>query len=188
MLPGKAVFFMKDSSPNLIHEQLLDLASKIRVLGEEETKLSPDKRLVVDIMRELVVDVIEKNRGNFFMVRTLRELPVGSNVLLFHENWLNVFTEEDPMYFSEDDLELELAQITGEDPDNKMTIFESLSSRVRLTGLAEKDMNEYRITGQARVALFEAALTGGKLGIKFTGEKIVSCFKESGPVVIGRKL
>ena len=93
------------------------------------------------------------------------------------------------VYFSSEDLECELTQIAGRDTDKGMTHFQSLSSKWRLTGLREKDMNgKEGMTGQERIVLLQQALISGKLGIKFFNEQILSCGSGLGPVITGKKL
>lgn len=193
---------MKEQSAVLTHEHLVELARGIRVVGVKEKKLNPDKRLVVDTIRDLVVHVIEGRNieEDYQVAGSVGELPAGTRAMLGIDGWLETFGNEEyseqragkgyPLpYFDPKELGCELALITGRDSNNEwMTKFQSLSSKWRLTGLREEDMNKEGITGQERIALLQQALTSGKLRIKFFDEQIISCGSGWGPVFTGKKL
>ena len=194
---------MKEGSDSLTHEHLLELAKGIRAVGAKEKSLNPDQQLVVAIIRDLVVHVIEgRSFEEYYQVAgSAGELPAGTRVMLGVDGWLEMFGNEEYLErrwggkgyplpdFDPEKLGCELALITGRDSNNEWMIkFQSLSSKWRLTGLREKDMNKKGITGQERIALLQQALTSGKLGIKFFDEQIISCCSGWGPVITGRKL
>ena len=128
------------------------------------------------------------------------ELPAGTRVMLGVDGWLEMFGNEEYLEqrwggkgyplpdFEPEKLGCELALITERDSERQVTNFQSLSSKWRLTGLREKDMNKKGITGQERIALLQQALTSGKLGIKFFDEQIISGGSGWGPVITGKKL
>ena len=185
------------------HEQLLELVKGIRVVGVKEKKLNPDKRLVVDTIRDLVVHVIEGRsiEEDYQVAGSVGELPAGTRAMLGVDGWLETFGNEKYLEqrwggkgypfpdFDPKKLGCELALITGRDSNDEWMIkFQSVSSKWRLTGLREKDMNKKGIIGQERIALLQQALISGKLRIKFFDEQILSCGSGWGPVITGRQL
>ncbi|MCG2691591.1 hypothetical protein L6272_02045 [Microgenomates group bacterium] len=195
---------MKEGSDSLTHEHLLELANGIRVVGaKKENKLNSEEQTVVAIIRDLVVHLVEGKsfEEDYQVAGSVGELPAGTRVMLGVGGWLETFGNEEYLEqrwggkgyplpdFEPEKLGCELALITGRDSNNEWMIkFQSLSSKWRLTGLREKDMNKKGITGQERIALLQQALTSGKLGIKFFDEQIISGGSGWGPVITGKKL
>ncbi|OGD56196.1 hypothetical protein A3I57_00020 [Candidatus Beckwithbacteria bacterium RIFCSPLOWO2_02_FULL_47_23] len=182
---------MKEKSTSLNHEYLVEQVKEIQAVGVKEKKLTLGQRLVIATIRDLVVHLIEGKsfEESYQMAESVGQVTEGTKVMLGVNGWLRTFNLEENFYFSSEDLECELTQIAGRDTDKGMTHFQSLSSKWRLTGLREKDMNgKEGMTGQERIVLLQQALISGKLGIKFFNEQILSCGSGLGPVITGKKL